>query len=460
MNFVKGYKEVLYPLNLLSNSDFSINNGDYKAYGTAITSDTYFANDWKVEFSSGITSPKCHNYDGTVSFSGSGGGSDTIKLRNVRSLDLISLGTHTLTAKILANSGSVRLSSYITVSGTIGSQDYIKAGSSEANKTDTCLRVLTNASGYVEITIGLTSTGNFDFTLSGVGVFQGALLNPPDHIKSMDCYGLHNLDKRIHAETVYVGTGEKFTTINSALKYLSTKYPMYKSGGIIATIILRSGFIMKEQVIVNGVDLGWITIESEDATVTVDKTYITTALFDIPPTFGAIQNATLPTIGALFKYATKEVTAHDGIHIRANSRITILPNCGFVNSGRHALRVVQSCSALAISANLSDAGSYGLAATDNSYVSAEVSNLSGAGNTGAYASRGSCIDINAANIKNCIYGAISAKGSIINASGADATGCSSGYTVVDCAIIFRKSATGTNNITPNTFSAGSGIIIQ
>ena len=51
--------------------------------------------------------------------------------------------------------------------------------------------------------------------------------------------------------TVNVGTGQTYTTINQALEYLSGFYPMYKTSGITATINLKAGFVMAEQVLVS-----------------------------------------------------------------------------------------------------------------------------------------------------------------------------------------------------------------
>ena len=72
--------------------------------------------------------------------------------------------------------------------------------------------------------------------------------------------------------TVNVGAGQTYTTINQALEYLSGFYPMYKQSGITATINLKAGFVMNEQVLVSGIDLGWITIVGEDAETIITHT--------------------------------------------------------------------------------------------------------------------------------------------------------------------------------------------
>ena len=61
---------------------------------------------------------------------------------------------------------------------------------------------------------------------------------------------------------VTVGPGGQFSTINSAITFLSNFKTTYQRQGITATIRLLDGFVMREQVLVNDVDLGWIRIET------------------------------------------------------------------------------------------------------------------------------------------------------------------------------------------------------
>ena len=91
-----------------------------------------------------------------------------------------------------------------------------------------------------------------------------------NHVVTDTNYWLPNpinnkLDKITTNITVTVGSGGQFSTINQALGYLSGFYPMYKKSGITATINLKAGFVMAEQVLVSGIDLGWITITGEDS---------------------------------------------------------------------------------------------------------------------------------------------------------------------------------------------------
>lgn len=146
--------------------------------------------------------------------------------------------------------------------------------------------------------------------------------------------------------TVTVGAGGDYATINAAIKALSERHPTYKNNGLTAEIKLLTGFVMAEQVFARRIDLSWIIITAVDAVVTIDHTAITQELVDednIQPAFGAIYDAKLPTIGALFAYASN-ATAKDGFAAFFNSSVTFMPECGVRNS-RNGLKVVYNSSA-------------------------------------------------------------------------------------------------------------------
>jgi len=79
---------------------------------------------------------------------------------------------------------------------------------------------------------------------------------------------------------------------------LSRTIPAYKNNGFTAEISLLSGFVINEQVIVNGLDLGWINITSVDSVVTVDSAVFTSAISVgiYKPIFCANKGATFPTV--------------------------------------------------------------------------------------------------------------------------------------------------------------------
>lgn len=129
--------------------------------------------------------------------------------------------------------------------------------------------------------------------------------------------------------TLTVGSGGDYSTVNEALAAATLLgLPRYQRGGFSVEIKLLAGFTMAEQVLVDGLDLGWITITAEDSVVDIDGAAITELL--IPnegntPVFGGKGGATLPTIGALFSFDPEGVR-RDGVTVVDGSRVRFLPS--------------------------------------------------------------------------------------------------------------------------------------
>ena len=144
-----------------------------------------------------------------------------------------------------------------------------------------------------------------------------------------------------------VGASGQFATINAAIEAAQRMKPRFKKGNTQCIISLKAGFVMQEQVLLDGgTDLGWIRITAEDATVTIDETYITAALSirdSIYPAFGAKNNCVLPTIGCQFKYIDNS-TAKDGVAVILGSKVGFLPGTG-VTRARNGLKVLYSSEA-------------------------------------------------------------------------------------------------------------------
>lgn len=184
--------------------------------------------------------------------------------------------------------------------------------------------------------------------------------------------------------TIKVGAGQRFTTINAALEFLSRKAPFYKKGGIDVSIQLQAGFTMAEQVIVNGVDMSWVAITAADAEVAITASALTTTINDEnqngededwKPAFAAIHGGRLPVLGALFAMGASSDNDKTGVFLLNNGYAHVLPDCGvknakgrgvhckgsvfigteanFYNSKRHALYVESGSRVSAQSANLS-----------------------------------------------------------------------------------------------------------
>lgn len=137
---------------------------------------------------------------------------------------------------------------------------------------------------------------------------------------------------RTGSVTVTVGpTGCTYTTLNAAIAALAQRYPGH---GASALISVAADFIMAEQVLVKGQDLGWITIHYSDAnnstTPRTIQTSAITQLFDgytgsVRPVFGACLGGVLPNIVVPFAMdATTALSNVCGLSVMSGGRATML----------------------------------------------------------------------------------------------------------------------------------------
>lgn len=142
-----------------------------------------------------------------------------------------------------------------------------------------------------------------------------------------------DFQKRETAETVTVGTQGDFNSLNQALEFITRKNSVYNSQGLRVEVQLLSGFVLDEQVIVDGQDLGWIVITSVDPVVMIDGAGITEVVIESRrPAFLGINNATLPVIGVQFDYGTGP--KGDGITVAFGSKVLLLAGSGVDNAIR------------------------------------------------------------------------------------------------------------------------------
>ena len=228
--------------------------------------------------------------------------------------------------------------------------------------------------------------------------------------------------------TVVVGAGQTYTTINQALDYLSGFYPMYKKSGVTATINLKAGFVMAEQVLVSGIDLGWITIVGEGAETIITHTALTTAFYGANyAAFGVDKGGTSPVIGQLFRFDVEKVggNKHGLMAYGAGSSANVLAGKGFIGAGSIGIYAVDSSTINARMANCSNAGGMGIFAGAGSTINAAYANCSNAGNIGVEASEASTINAAYAIIQNQTTGisrVYISGGSTINVTGINTTG--------------------------------------
>ena len=229
--------------------------------------------------------------------------------------------------------------------------------------------------------------------------------------------------------TVNVGLGQTHTTINQALEYLSAFYPLYIKSGITATINLKAGFVMAEQILVSGIDLGWITIVGEDAETIITHTSLTTSFNSINnyPAFGIDKGGVSPIIGQLFRFNVQKVggNKHGLMVVGAGSSANVLSGKGFIGAGTYGIYASGASTIDAYGANASNAGNSGIRAGGASAINAQSANASNAGTYGIIATGVSVIDAQGAIIQNQTTGTARvcvAFGSQIIASALNTTG--------------------------------------
>ena len=263
--------------------------------------------------------------------------------------------------------------------------------------------------------------------------------------------------------TVDVGAGQTYTTINQALEYLSGFYPIYKQSGVTATINLKAGFVMEEQVLVRGLNLGWITIVGEDIETIITHTALTTAFNGTNyPVFGVDKGGTSPIIGQLFRFNVEKVggNKHGLMTHGAGSSAEVLSGKGFIGAGTYGIYAINGSIINANSANVSNAKTFGIYADYGSTISADRANANNAGTFGIYAEAASTISATGAKASNSGFCGIRAGGaSIISAIGANASNAGSyGISAEVASIINANNANVSNAYNSGIFAGGSSTI--
>ncbi|WP_375104045.1 right-handed parallel beta-helix repeat-containing protein [Paenibacillus sp. RS8] len=220
------------------------------------------------------------------------------------------------------------------------------------------------------------------------------------------------------AITVTVGTGGNYPTINAALAYLSRKTLKYVNRGLKAEIKLLSGFVMAEQVIISGINLGWIIISSEDATVTINRASLVSRVefpsyagssgaIGMNSAFMGVNNAVLPVINTLFTMnETGASGSYGGVFVINNSSATVMKDCGVRNAGGTTLYAAQTSHIVAMGADASYSKGNALSVFRGSWISFRGGNGSYAGVNGMYADSNSHIEASGANVSHATQAAI------------------------------------------------------
>ncbi len=268
------------------------------------------------------------------------------------------------------------------------------------------------------------------------------------------------------APLVTVGPGGQYATINAALAALSDRRPSYVPGGFMAEVRLLAGYVMAEQVLVNGINLGWITITSVAAEVQIDRSVLINELADGHyPAWGARNAGVIPAIGCLFAMTETGVApGRHGISLLAGAGGRVLAGAGVRNAGDCGANVYKAATLDAAGAIFSQAKQVGLLVSNGSTASFQNGIAVDCGYRAIAASTGSRINAVEADLRrggtNCVYAnagcQIAMTGAQARVGAADATTdiiCQQGSTIA------AAGSTGGTSVTINQLSA-AGVVFK
>lgn len=257
--------------------------------------------------------------------------------------------------------------------------------------------------------------------------------------------------------TVTVGDSGDFNTINEAIAYLTTKRMKHLATSIKAEIKLLSGFIMNEQIYVNGENLGWITITAEDSVVIINRESITQTYGSLAtPGYGSvviggafvgINNAILPVINVLFEMnETGNAQYTNGFFVANGAQLTILPGCGCRNAGQQGIYVIQGGRVIANGADVSYAKGNAISCFRGAYVNFAGGDGSHAGGHGVHLGSGchaNCANADFSNSGN--YGLWILSASVICFRNGKLSNCTRGIIADHCSLVDADGATIDNS---------------
>lgn len=150
--------------------------------------------------------------------------------------------------------------------------------------------------------------------------------------------GINELTKYIiyesNALSCTVGETGDFIRLNDAITYFSQYYPGYAASGVTIRIFLLEDFVMREQVILSGIDLSWMEVFSEH-TVKIMRSALKNRVENYLPVFSASRGGRLPLISALFDMeyveGSKDISVAFLVH-GAGSSVNFSTRAGCINA--------------------------------------------------------------------------------------------------------------------------------
>lgn len=232
-----------------------------------------------------------------------------------------------------------------------------------------------------------------------------------------------------------VGPAGDFATLNEALAELSEMRPAYSPGGFITELRLLAGYEMAEQVLISGINMGWITITSDPAEIVISRGALSNSFAGCFPAFGAVSGGVLPRLYTVFTMdGTGSAENRVGLYVNSGSA-TVGSNGGIKNAGSDGIRVEGAGSATATGADFSNAGRNGVIASGAASVVMVGTNVSDATNAGIFASNAAIVHAEGANASSCgAYGIRAVRSGRINAMYADARRLPAATTTEDISI--------------------------
>lgn len=255
-----------------------------------------------------------------------------------------------------------------------------------------------------------------------------------EHINAENPHTQYLLKNKIQiTENIKITVGETgdYSTINEAKAYLSSLTPIATMLGLESTIELQAGFVMREQVLIKGLNLGWVTITSVDAEVIIENAYLTTDFttddygFESYPAFGVSKGGVSPCLAAVFTFDTVVVAGSKigVIAVGAGSAADIFGGGGVKDSSGTGLLADLGATINAQNAIFSNAQFASIYANRGSTINAAGADASYAGTYGVLADGASTINFELGDATNAgVYGVLPFANSRISANNANTTG--------------------------------------
>lgn len=231
-----------------------------------------------------------------------------------------------------------------------------------------------------------TTNISYDNTSSGL-----SSTNIQDAINELEN---EKLGQQTTDESYTIGPGLDFASIGSALIEISKKRPRYASSQNTVTLTLDDSFVMNEQVRINGLDFGFVTITGSALYTDITTAAVTTSILGQKGLFLAQNGAILPIINKKFDLGSQSSSGVVGIVCVYGSTAVMKSNGGFRN-GKTGLYAAYGSTISCETVTITNAYLYNVHSNGGASISLKDSTLTGALTNGLLAVTSSI------NVYNC-----------------------------------------------------------